>query len=503
MLPEPDIGDAVMADMTSLVSQETHEDEVVINSVSKPSSSLISELPDRVKFFALTTNPPPSASGSTMFCDACGIQLKKSSYFIRCADCSAPVIDLCVHCFANGAEFGLHMRDHAYTVVYARTSQVLRQSKPVSKVDIRGLLRFMEISEAKGSFNFAELENALSLQAGDGERLYLEVIAMLSACDELRGISESSTEEISPPDVESSLGGGPSNFNVLRDEFEHEYVAEAETLLAAVSVNSKDDELQALFEAYNGILDERERRRKVLKGANLTNLKEYYSALKKRKSDEREMFEKLRMFVRPILSHGGSAAQSPFGFLEILSTSLTQRKRFIDRAKRLAVLKENGIRSEFGEATQFDTDRKKRAEVVSRQTSSVPGKVWTSIPAFLLGNPGDKRETMTGEQALRLLPGGEFISSEKAIELCLNLYLAPQHFLVIQSGIRSVLTNRQDSTDELLASLIPDGVFGTIRRYLLGAQGLSVSAYSATQSVTIAEMKLLLIDFFRHSIEGT
>ena len=489
--PEPEPMEVVMVDDSVQVPAETLKENRQ-NHVSKSSACLISELPDRVKFFALNTSPSSSSSGTVLICDACGIQLKRSSIFVRCAECTSPVVDLCVHCFANGADFGSHARSHAYTVVNGRSSQLLRQSRPVCKLDIRSLLRFMETVEAKGSFNFSELERTLNVVPGDGEKLYLELIAMLSSCDEQLISTTQSSSEPTQADLDNTLGGGPANFNVLRDEFEHEYVPEAETLLAAASVNADVQELESLFEGYNGILDERERRRKVLKNANLLNLKEYYSVLKKRKTDEREMFEKLRMFVRPIGSN-------PFQFLENLATVLTQRKRQMERVKRLALLKVNGLRSEFTEAVQFDTDRKKRAELVSKKSSA--GKIWTAIPNIAIG--GEKREVLTPQQAVLMLPAGEMLDSEEAVQMCVELLVAPQHYLVTRAAVFAVLRRRGSVEDNEIASIITDGVFGTIRRYLLAAQGLPVSAYSGTLTMSMEDMKLRLAQHFRRRFEGT
>jgi hypothetical protein len=488
--PEPEPMEIVIPDK-EVKNEGDNQKEIRQNYVSKSSATLISELPDRVKFFALNTSPSSSSTGTILLCDACGIQLRRSAIFIRCAECTSPVVDLCVHCFGNGAEFGSHFRHHAYTVVSGRLSQLLRQSRPVCKLDIRGLLRFMEAVEAKGSFNFSELEKTLNVLPGDGEKLYLELIAMLSSCDE-QLIASSQSSEPSQADLDNTMGGGPANFNVLRDEFEHEYVPEAETLLAAVSASADPAELESLFEGYNGTLDERERRRKVMKNANMLNLKEYYSVLKRRKTDERDMFEKLRMFVRPV-------GQSPFAFLESLATVLTLRKRQMERVKRLAQLKQNGIRSELAEAVQFDSDRKKRAEIISKKSK----KIWTALPPVLNGGMVEKKDPISAEEAVRLLPTVDMLDSAEAVAICVELLIAPQHYLVTRAAVLTILKKRENIEDSALFGVIQEAVFGTIRRYLLAAQGLPVSAFAGAPASSVEEMKLKLVQHFRRSFDGT
>ena len=477
-LPEPvQVVDFVMKESRGDKGGRVQEEKEFV-SLLKSSAELIEDLPERVKFFALTTNPSSSSSGCILACDACGLLLKKSSTFIRCAECLSPIIDLCIHCFGNGAEFGNHINSHSYTVVHARSSQLLRQSRPISKLDIRGLLRFMEAVEVKGTFNFSELERTLDVRPGDGEKLYLELISMLSSFEDGDNMSRTTLTPLSeePSNLNADAGGGPANFNVLRDEFEHEYVPEAETLLAAVSLGDSSN-LESLFEGYNGILDERERRRKILKNAKLVNLKEYYNVLKKRKTDEREMFEKLRMFIRPVIASGNQLS-----FLENLSSILTARKRQIDRIKRLATLKKHGLFSEFAEAIQFDSDRKKRSEINAKKSS----KAWTPAGA-------DKKDSLTPEQAIRALPGGSLLESPGDVDMCIDLCISPQHFFVIQAMVKA----RGNAADEVLIDSIQDGVFGAIRRYLFASQGLPFASPSAPFDLT--EAKLRLVQYCRRS----
>ena len=236
------------------------------------------------------------------------------------------------------------------------------------------------------------------------------------------------------------------------------------------------------------------------------------------------MFEKIRIFLRPALLAG--SPDDCMSFLESLANSLTYRKRLIDRVKRLLNLRRNGISSELKEALQFDLDRKKRNDINSRKISAGPGnsiKIWTSLPTLNLDassstssaytlqgirrgtrgsnpsipSPDENNRFMTAEEAIRGLPGG----SDAPIELCTELQIAPQHLKAIEIAIHSVLRKRGHDAqvdDSVLLSLIKEGVFGTIRRYLLAAQGLPVSAV-AQNILSQDEMKLKLIQYCRLS----
>ena len=197
------------------------------------------------------------------------------------------------------------------------------------------------------------------------------------------------------------------------------------------------------------------------------------------------------MFVRPV-------GQSPFAFLESLATVLTLRKRQMERVKRLAQLKQNGIRSEFAEAVQFDSDRKKRAEIISKKSN----KIWTALPSAPNGGMIEKKDPISAEEAVRLLPTVDMLDSE-AVAICVELLIAPQHYLVTKAAVFTILKKRENVEDTALCGVIQEAVFGTIRRYLLAAQGLPVSAFAGAPASSVGEMKLKLVQHFRRSFDGT
>lgn len=500
----------------------------------RSSMELINDLPDSSKFFLLNSVDKGSASSSSsssssapgMSCDACGLILKKTSVFIRCAECTDPITDLCVYCFSRGAELGSHKHFHGYIVINSRVNNFTK-NRIVNKLDLSKILKFMLSVEQRGCFNYAELEKHLNISSGEVERLYLDVVRMLTRVAEMTEPTPDSSP-VSSASIPSEFPqeGGPANFNILRDEFEHEYIPEAETLLAAVAPPSPGSavpaELISLFDGYNGILDERERRRKVLKSASLINLRDYYNILKKRKTDEKDMFEKVKLFSRALVDGGVDS----LNFLDSFSTALTVRKRLIDRVKRLLLLRRNGITNEVGQAAQFDADRKKRNDLNARKAIAPAGvKVWTALswaPSASSQLPvaphttvtkgrsarssppsptevvSQANKVMTAPEAVVQLPGGWQLSKSKpAVELCVELQIAPQHLIVIQSAMHVMLKQRRSATDADLIALIREGVFGTIRRYLLSAQGLPVSVVPQQTTVSPEEMKAKVVAFCR------
>lgn len=534
-----------------------------------------------MRLFTCNTYPVgtvPNWGGSVIpvSCDACGVAIRRSSHYMRCCECVKPMVDLCVMCFANGAEFGDHKRSHSYSVVKNRLG-----NRKLAKLDVFDFLNFLSASADKGCLNFSEFEKSvlhffendngagrISSNAGrrfggrgvrsngevtestipsegtknikqttDAEKIYLSVINMLTGCRE-----ELSVDELvaGVGDGPASILPGPANYNTLREEFEFEYLPEAETILAAVSPNLTT-ELTTLLEGYNGILDERERRKRTLVAAGLTTVKEFTatSSQKKRKTDEKDSFEKSRIFLRAVsdsldIGKGSSIlsskrSQQSVGdqpsantsspsvkFLDNLGSYITTRKRLIDRLKRLSSLWKHGIHAEDASSIQFDSDKKKRNDLNSAKIKSVTSKVWTYLPnqTDIAGtsartNRGhlvsDMADGSVDPLAVKIspidifqsLPGGIDLSVKNpaALQLCLELYIAPQQFLVVQSAIHAMIKSDSTVPDSKLIAVIRDGIFGTTKRYMQGGGG----PQSSVQNNTIDQMKAALIQCCKDS----
>jgi len=48
-------------------------------------------------------------------CESCSVILVKP--YIRCAQCTAPSVQLCLSCFSSGFEQNSHKSDHFYEVI--------------------------------------------------------------------------------------------------------------------------------------------------------------------------------------------------------------------------------------------------------------------------------------------------------------------------------------------------------------------------------------------------
>lgn len=531
---------------------------------------------EAMRLFACNAYPVgtyPNWGGSVIpvSCDACGIPIRRTSYYMHCCECVCPLVDLCVMCFSNGAEFGDHKRTHSYSVVKNKLG-----NRKLVKLDVFDFLNFLSSSSEKNSLNFSQFEqNVLHFvpdvsasvgpkasrmfggrgvrsapassentpdvpnpvkQTTDAEKIYLSLINMLTGCREELSVEDLVSGVVSS-DIQTIVPG-PANYNTLREEFEFEFLPEAETILAAVSPPSGEVscELAGLLEGYNGILDERERRKRTLVNSSLTSVREFTTAAsqKKRKTDEKEAFEKSRIFLRAVSESLDSAVplskssakknpsipdvSSSVKFLDQVASHITTRKRLIDRLKRLSVLWKHGLVAEDHTALQFDMDKKKRNDLnAARIKSNSNSKVWTYLPnqTDIAGTTArtNRGHLVTEQvvpdidtQVMRLSPidifqslpaGAELLASNPAaVDLCLQLYIAPQHYAVVEIAVHAILRHG-NGDEEKLKNIVKDGIFGTTKRYILGGGGPQTSSLPHT----LEDMKNSIIKCCRDSFK--
>ena len=494
-----------------LRSKKQHDGSVSnVSSVSTPAAIFDEEM---AKFFLLTSPTVGVVAPSCVYvCDSCNsVLFKKSSQFIHCAECVDPIVFVCVTCWSNGAQFGSHLPTHKYTIVNNRNNGNLFSKTLTTKIAKLGwdrIIEFLKKCEAKNLLDYEGLidnnvgggvsvaarparggtgrgmrvpsvslpeSDAPVVESSDVERVFVSILNVLT-----RNFCESIDVVANAPGAPIvGVSGGPANYNPLRDEFEHDYLPEAETILAAVDPppisGEISEDLLKLFEGYNVLMDERERRKLTIVSANLITLREFGSVFKKK--DGKELFEKCKMFIRPVLAGGQVVALK---YIENLAQLLAIRKRIIERIKRLYFLQKNGILFEDATAVQFDIDRKKRADLSVRKG----GRVWTFVDI-------SPEAPISAIEAVKRLPGGNTLTQYK-LELCVELQIAPQHYIVVELAIHAIM--RRENNTVNLTEFVQDGIFGTIRRYLLAAQGLPVSTTGGGPNFTVPEMKAKLIE---------
>jgi len=232
-----------------------------------------------------------------------------------------------------------------------------------------------------------------------------------------------------------------ANWMPLRGDFETEHENDAEIMLMDLAFN--DDDSQAdievklrLIENYNRKLDDRIKRKKFIVDYGLLD----YKKDKKKSKEEKEIFDRLRPFLRVM------SKEEHDGFI----TGLLAEKQLRRRIEELKKYRKFGIHT-LSEAQEFDEEReeKKRRDEHGRKrdTSGYLYQDRSGIRSnrLLTKSWGDKSlaEKQQAKPKLRKQgtpldisnSSGFELLSEKEKELCSNLRLYPSQYMVIKETL--------------------------------------------------------------------
>ena len=188
---------------------------------------------EQANFFLFTTPAISGGSSSSLNCDACNLIFRKSSSFIRCAECTNPIMYLCATCFSTGAELGSHKRTHSYVVITSRNNHNLfsKSSSPrLAKLEWKEVIDFFMKSEKMKILNFSDFEKTTDIPKTSGtsrsgpkaidpeivaevptmetERMFFSLLNILT-----RNFWEDPVWPTLPVSSGEILGGGPGNYN--------------------------------------------------------------------------------------------------------------------------------------------------------------------------------------------------------------------------------------------------------------------------------------------------
>lgn len=245
---------------------------------------------------------------SRFHCDYCGKDLS-FSVRARCAVC--PDYDSCLDCFSVGAALLPHRAEHAYRLVEVVHAPIYQEGWSVDEEE-----KLLEGLETYGIGNWEQVAKVIgSKPPYDTEKHFLNVYlesqnaplpdpARLLLAD--AGPPSEAYNDIDPKTLrvmhkhqqEDAAGWMPK-----REDFVYEWDNEAEDIIGDMEicdddvVNEKSLRLRVL-EIYCRKLDDRERRKRFVIERNLTDVKGNQELEKKYSQEERELREKLKVFMR-------------------------------------------------------------------------------------------------------------------------------------------------------------------------------------------------------------
>ncbi|XP_016987085.1 transcriptional adapter 2B isoform X1 [Drosophila rhopaloa] len=212
---------------------------------------------------------------------------------VHCAECEN--FDLCLQCFAAGAEIGAHQNNHAYQFMDTGTS-ILSVFRGKGAWTAREEIRLLDAIEQYGFGNWEDISKHIETKsAEDAKEEYVNKFVNgtigratwtpaqsqrprlidHTGDDDAGPLGTNALASLPPLDINSDeamqLGYMPN-----RDSFEREYDPTAEQLISNISLSSEDTEVDVMLklahvDIYTRRLRERARRKRMVRDYQLVS----------------------------------------------------------------------------------------------------------------------------------------------------------------------------------------------------------------------------------------
>eukprot|EP00842_Homolaphlyctis_polyrhiza_P006910 jgi/Hompol1/808/HPOL_004512-RA len=451
--------------------------------------------------------------GQKYHCDACN---KDITYLVRlkCAECVD--FDLCVECFAAGSELKDHQRSHPYRVfemldfpIFEADWGADEELLLVEGLELHGVGNWEQISEHVGTKNKIEC-------AEHYDRLYIQSdifpYPVRCICKSSEFLFNHNNKLPNYPSrnhcrhskelshyhrlllLLQPISSGPANHDIAgympgRKEFELEFDNDAEQAIKDMEFMEDDSREEidlkcAMLNIYNTTLDRRAERKKFIFDRHLTDFKRIQMIEKKRPKEEKELFQKMRVFAKMMTAQD----------FDMIMEGLVAEVRLRQRIAQLQEYRRFGIKT-MREVAEFERERATHASnksagltgfaierSASRRTKTEEGGNLMASPAHSITSALQAAQSrppivapttaMGGSTLHRLVPtatapqmpsnrplpldirnaDGIDLLSENEQYLCSNLRLFPHAYLSIKSVIlkeyaaKGTLTRRQART---------------------------------------------------------
>ncbi|KAF7727527.1 Transcriptional adapter ada2 [Apophysomyces ossiformis] len=311
-------------------------------------------------------------------CDACSNDVT-NTVRIRCADKDCPDFDLCVTCFCNGAEPVKHKTWHDYRVVKPHNFPIFSEDWDadeelllIEAAEKNGLGNWQAIAEYVGTKDKAECEqHYLDVYVSSPDwplpRMNLKFETSESECREQKRQRLEKSRGLLPRKPPASsvptkpVTSGPAFHEIQgymprRFEFETEYENDAEQTVKDMVFNEDDTQEEIdlkvmVLDIYNSRLDRRMERKKMIFERGLLEFKRQQAIERKRQKDEREIYQKTRVFCR---------LQTASDY-ETLVQGLVHEQQLRDRIATLQEWRQAGLTS-LRQGEQYERDKQQRLQ---------------------------------------------------------------------------------------------------------------------------------------------
>ncbi|XP_067847341.1 transcriptional adapter 2-beta [Heptranchias perlo] len=369
-----------------------------------------------------------------------------TSLRLRCTECQD--IELCPECFSAGAEIGNHRRWHGYQLVdggrftlwgaeaeggwTSREEQLL-----LDAIEQYGFGNWEDMAAHVGARAPPEvMEHYVSMyiHGNLGRACIPDSIPNRvtdHTCPTGGPLSPSLTTPLPPLDItvaeQQQLGYMP-----LRDDYEIEYLQDAETLISGLAVNYDDEDVdielkRAHVDMYVRKLKERQRRKNMARDYSLVPVflgKEKKEKPLKRKVTKEE--KELRAKLRPICQFMSSKE------FDDCFDNLHKERTLRAKIRELQRYRRNGI-TKTEESAEYEAARHKREKRKEMKNSAGAKR----------GKDDGSKEAAGEFNSMENLPGFDLLSEREKL-LCSSLNLSPTRYLTVKTIIiKDYLQKRQ------------------------------------------------------------
>lgn len=339
---------------------------------------------------------------------------------LKCAQCTD--IDLCLECFAAGAEIGGHKKNHDYQLIDDGSFCLLN-----NKWGAIEEVLLLDAIEQDGLGNWQDAASHVLTKTTDEVKEYYTETYINGVIgegtipkdfhhtflDHCGGERMPRPPSFTPVKLELTeqieLGYLP-----LRDDFDREYDNDAESPVTGLTI-TEDDKLETALQLtqldmYNKVLIERQQRKNIARQYNLIASKQRQTTQKKKFSkDERELRNKFRPFARLL------EAEEYDKFI----VSLKREKQLKHRVKELMRYRKHGItRLEDCHDCEKIKDKKKLQENTNLSSSGY----------------GEDSTATTEQEDMIYTPGICLLSSNER-SLCHSISMRPLKFVNLKTNI--------------------------------------------------------------------
>lgn len=394
---------------------------------------------------------------SRFHCDFCGRDLS-STVRVRCAEC--PDYDSCLECFSVGAALNPHKPDHAYRLIEVVHTPIFQvgwsadeEEKLLEGLELYGVGNWEQVAKLIGSKNPLETEQhfmKVFLQSSSAP--LADPTKMVPAKDP---VSEKG-DDLDPKALRvmhMHQQEDAAGWMEKRQDFVYEWDNEAEDIIGDMEVTEDDSKAEKdlkahVLEIYGEKLNERARRKEFVLERGLTNFKAHQSVEKKRPKEEKELRDKLRVFMRFLpqaeidkLVRGILEEQELRNKIDMYREGRALGAKTVEEAVRLTANAKNKTRGltpvPEGPPQSAGPSSAPRRQRRTNGEGSVADSVGSGahnangVPPANSADSKDKKSTILGDVDLELMPGAELLSRTE-ISLCAALKITPHQYLIVK-----------------------------------------------------------------------